>query len=78
MIWLVIVLITKYVSLGSVIAAAMTPVLAYFFDYQYQLVIFAFIAGSFVVIRHSENIKRLLNGTESKIKQGNAKNLNKK
>jgi glycerol-3-phosphate acyltransferase PlsY len=31
----------------------------------------------FIVIRHIENIKRLLNGTESKIKQGKAEDLKK-
>ena len=29
------------------------------------------------VVRHIENLKRLLNGTESKIKQGKAENLKK-
>ena len=77
-VWLVLVLLTRYVSLGSVVAAICTPIFAYYFGYAQPLVIFAAVAGGFVVIRHGENIKRLLNGTESKIKQGNAKDLQKK
>ena len=77
-VWLILVLLTRYVSLGSVVAAICTPVFAYYFGYPQSLVIFAAVAGGFVVIRHAENIKRLLNGTESKIKQGNAKDLQKK
>ncbi len=77
-VWLLLVLFTRYVSLGSVVAAICTPIFAYYFGYTQPLVIFAALAGGFVVVRHVENIKRLLNGTESKIKQGNAKNLQKK
>lgn len=77
-VWLILVLLTRYVSLGSVVAAICTPIFAYYFDYAQPLVIFAAVAGGFVVIRHYENIKRLINGTESKIKQGNAENLQKK
>ena len=75
---MILVLLTRYVSLGSVVAAICTPIFAYYFGYSQPLVIFAVVAGGFVVIRHAENIKRLLNGTESKIKQGNAKDLQKK
>lgn len=77
LVWLVLVLATRYVSLGSIIAAIFTPVFAWYFDYPDAYVVFGFIAGVFVIIRHKENIKRLLNGTESKIKQGNAADLKK-
>lgn len=77
LIWLVLVLATRYVSLGSIIAAVFTPILAWYFNYPCAYIVFGFIAGVFVIIRHKENIKRLLNGTESKIKQGNAENLKK-
>ena len=35
------------------------------------------VAAAFVIIRHKDNIKRLLNGTESKIRQGHAEDLKK-
>lgn len=76
-IWLILVLVTRYVSLGSIVAAVFTPVMAWYFNYPVAYIIFGFIAGGFVVLRHKENINRLLSGTESKIKPGNAKNLKK-
>jgi len=76
-VWLVLVLLTRYVSLGSVVAAIVTPFLAWHLAYPTAYVGFAAIAAFFVVLRHKENIHRLLTGTESKIKPGNAKDLNK-
>lgn len=76
-IWLVCVLLTRYVSLGSIMAAIFTPPLAWHLGYPSAYVIFSVIAAFFVVLRHKENIHRLLTGTESKIKPGNAKDLQK-
>lgn len=76
-IWLVCVLLTRYVSLGSIMAAIFTPTLAWYLGYPSAYVIFSVVAAFFVVLRHKENIHRLLTGTESKIKPGNAKDLQK-
>ena len=76
-VWLVTVLITRYVSLGSIIASLTTPVLAWYFDYPVSYIFLSVLCTFFIVIRHTENIKRLLNGTESKIKQGKADDLKK-
>lgn len=77
LVWLAIVLATRYVSLGSCIGAFCAPCLAWYFNYPEPLIIFAGIAAAFVIIRHKDNIKRLLNGTESKIHQGHAEDLKK-
>ena len=76
-IWLVCVLSTRYLSLGSIMAAIFTPPLAWYLGYPSAYVIFSVVAAFFVVLRHKENIHRLLTGTESKIKPGNAKDLQK-
>lgn len=76
-IWLMCVLLTRYVSLGSIMAAIFTPPLAWYLGYPSAYVIFSVVATFFVVLRHKENIHRLLTGTESKIKPGNAKDLQK-
>ena len=73
-IWLVCVLLTRYVS---IMAAIFTPPLAWYLGYPSAYVIFSVVAAFFVVLRHKENIHRLLTGTESKIKPGNAKDLQK-
>lgn len=77
LIWLALVLTTRYVSLGSIVAAIFTPIMAWYLDYPLPYIVLGTIAGFFVVLRHKENIGRLLSGTESKIKPGNAKDLQK-
>lgn len=70
LIWFVIVLITKYVSLGSIVAAACVPLFAWLFNQPCEYIGFSVLAAVFVIYRHKTNIGRLLNGTESKIKAG--------
>ena len=68
--WLVIVLVTRYVSLGSIVGAALVPVLVFFFGCPTEYTVFGVLAAVLVIVRHHTNITRLLNGTESKIKAG--------
>lgn len=76
-VWAVIVFITRYVSLGSVVAATLVPILAWYFEYPWLFCLFSLLAAAFIVIRHKENIERLLKGTESKIKPGSMDNFKK-
>ena len=73
--WLVLVYVTRYVSLGSIVAAFVTPIVAYVRDYPAELVLFALAACAFVIIRHYDNMKRLIAGTETKIKEGSMSNI---
>ncbi|MBP2642921.1 MAG: plsY [Firmicutes bacterium] len=68
LVWLCIVFITRYVSLASITAAAIAPLLIYFFGEEIKLLVFGIIAAVFVIIRHKANIQRLLKGEELKIK----------
>ena len=68
LVWLAIVFVTRYVSLGSIVGAAMVPVLAFIFDMPMVYIGFGTLAAIFIIYRHKSNIERLLNGTESKIK----------
>lgn len=67
-VWFAIVYFTGYVSLGSIIGAALVPILALFFGLHTEFLILGLIAAVFIIYRHKSNIERLLNGTESKIK----------
>lgn len=67
-VWFVIVKITGYVSLGSIVSAALVPVFAWLFGEPRATIGFGFLAAAFVIYRHKENIGRLMAGTESKIK----------
>lgn len=67
-IFIVLVLATRYVSVGSIAAAVACPFFAlYFFAGDWPAIIVCSIAGLTVVWAHRANIKRLLAGTENRI-----------
>ncbi|MGE4282643.1 MAG: glycerol-3-phosphate 1-O-acyltransferase PlsY [Clostridia bacterium] len=65
---ILIIAFTRYVSLGSVIGASLYPVVVFILDNKgIEYILFAFCIAFLAVYRHQANIKRLLEGTESKI-----------
>ncbi|MCX7842701.1 MAG: glycerol-3-phosphate 1-O-acyltransferase PlsY [Clostridia bacterium] len=64
--FIIIVAITRYISLGSVICAVLFPVVGVLLGKNAEFIIFAALLGLLAVERHKTNISRLLNGTESK------------
>ena len=67
-VWAVVVFLTRYVSLGSIIAAALVPPLMWWFGAGREVLWFGVAAAAFVILRHRPNIERLLRGEELKIK----------
>lgn len=66
-IFVAVVGLTKYVSLGSILAAASIPLFSWFVG-QLPPLLTAAVAGALLIIfAHRGNIARLLNGTESRI-----------
>lgn len=68
-VWAVIVGITRIVSLGSIIGAILVPVLMIFFGEHIGIIVFGVGAALLVVIRHKDNIIRLLQGKELKVER---------
>ena len=68
LIWGVITYISKYVSLGSIIALLISPVLMYLFKNPLCYIIYCVIAAIYIVYLHRENIKRLIKGEENKVR----------
>ncbi len=66
-VFVIIVAITRYVSLGSIIACVAFPIGAAIKGNSPIFIIFAAILSILAIARHNGNIKRLLNGTEHKI-----------
>ena len=64
--FLVLAVLTKYVSLGSVWAGASFPVATFFVYRDPVLTLLGLLLGGLVVFMHRGNIKRLLTGTENK------------
>lgn len=65
-VWIVTFILTRYVSLGSVLAAVAVPTASWLRGNPLPFNLVATALGLFVIIRHRENIKRLLAGTESR------------
>ena len=76
-VFILCVIFTRYVSLGSVLAATVVVIFSIIFHNDaaniLPQIILAAIMGAMVIGKHKENIKRLLNGTESKVKFGGKK-----
>ena len=74
LVFAIVTALTKYVSLGSVLATVVTVVLSIVFYNKTALLwpqaILSIAMGTIIITKHSENIKRLLQGTESKIGKG--------
>ncbi|QIB26674.1 glycerol-3-phosphate 1-O-acyltransferase PlsY [Caloranaerobacter azorensis] len=68
---LIIVIKSRYVSLGSVITMALLPIIGLFFNRPFNLdfLIFTLILSAMAIYRHKGNISRLLKGQERKIGQ---------
>ena len=70
----VLIAITRMVSVGSMSAAVLFPVLTLFIGDNFivaqggvKYFIYSLILAGFVIFNHRENIKRIMNGTENKI-----------
>ena len=68
---LIIMALTRFVSLGSVAAAILFPVLTIFIHTNYLVpgnyIVFGIILGAFVIFNHRSNVQRLLTGKENKL-----------
>ena len=76
LIWVVVVLLWRYISLASIAASVTFPITlilaviltpAWHFANLWPILITAIAIPLMVVVRHRENIKRIIAGTESKI-----------
>lgn len=74
LVWAAIVYFTRYVSLASIVGAAIAPPLIWLFSERTEYLVFGLIAAVFVIVRHRPNIERLLKGTELKIKRSDGSN----
>ena len=68
---LVLMILTRMVSLGSISAAILFPVLTIFITDNYLVagnyIVFGILLAAFVVYNHRANVKRILTGTENKL-----------
>jgi glycerol-3-phosphate acyltransferase PlsY len=68
-VFVVVVIITRHISMGSIVGSATLPLAVWLVAAApWPVVIASVIAGAFVIYRHSSNIQRLRLGTESVFK----------
>lgn len=65
-IFTVMLLAFKYVSLSSICAALSLPILLVLFDYDQYYLLFGIFVSLFALFKHIPNIKRIIQGSESK------------
>ncbi|UCE79048.1 MAG: glycerol-3-phosphate 1-O-acyltransferase PlsY [Nitrospiraceae bacterium] len=65
-IWLLVLMITRYSSVGAVVSFGFLPISILFLDTKEKLPI-AFLLSIMIFIRHKDNLIRLRNGTEHQI-----------
>lgn len=68
LVWSIITYVSKYVSLGSIIALLLSPVLMYIYKEPIAYVIYCTLGALYIIYLHRENILRLVNGTENKVR----------
>lgn len=64
--WVVAFFAARYVSLASILGAVAVIVASWLLDYPVAVSVITTVLAGFIIIRHHENIRRLLNGTESR------------
>ena len=62
------VVTTRYISLGSVLAALSAPLLILLFNHPQPIFLATLFIAALVIWRHNSNIRRLLDGTETRFK----------
>jgi len=67
-IWLGVFFIWRYSSLAAIIAGSLSPVIGFFYGIDFYELIASSMIALILILRHMENIKRLIDGTESGFK----------
>lgn len=65
--WLITVVLTRYSSLGAIVSFALLPVMMLLTGQAKQKAAFAAALAALLVLKHSGNIKRLVEGTERRV-----------
>jgi len=66
-VFIIVVAMTRYVSLGSMVGGAAFPLVTWIMGEPLFLVLTALLLAILIVARHSSNIKRLVEGNEKKL-----------
>ena len=65
--WLMVIVVTRYSSLAAIVSFGLLPLSIYVLDYSQEKLVIGILVAFLLIFRHTDNIKRLLHGTELKI-----------
>lgn len=65
--FILVIAITRYVSLGSLLATFCLPLFAFFFKSKKEIIFLGIVLFVIIIIRHLGNIQRLVKGNERKL-----------
>ena len=69
-IWLIILLLTGYVGLGTMIAAISIPFFSFIFEVNNQYFLYSTsLLATFIIFAHRSNIQRIIKGTENRFEK---------
>ena len=68
LIWAVITYLTRYVSVGAIIALLLSPFIMFYLKSPIAYIVYCALGAIYIVYLHRENIKRLINGNENKVR----------
>ncbi len=71
--FLILMLFTRFVSLGSIVGSALCPVYLWIFGHNRLSIVLGALCALLIVIKHAENIVRLIGGTERRIDLGGSR-----
>lgn len=66
--WVVLTYFTKIVSISSIAVILLTPVWMFVFKQPLSYILYCLLGALYIVYLHRENIKRLISGSENKIR----------
>ncbi len=66
-VFILVVALSRYISLGSMVASLIIPLLVILFDKPLDFLLWSLATSSVVVFQHRGNIRRLLAGTERRL-----------
>jgi acyl phosphate:glycerol-3-phosphate acyltransferase len=65
--FVLVLILTRYVSAASIAAAVFFPLCAYFYSIPLTVILWAALGSLLIIAKHRQNIRRILSGTERKM-----------
>lgn len=65
--WLAVFIITRIVSLASILSVIALPIVMFLFKQPYILIYLSILLAIFIILRHKSNLKRLFAGKEPRL-----------